>query len=54
MIKRLKWFEKHIGQSVKRKEIFSYDIVEIYVQDTRKACLLYDTQFDIGLRYFVA
>ena len=49
---RLTWFQQNIGKTIRRKEIGSYDIVEIYIQDNWKAQILFKTQFDLGLRYF--
>lgn len=50
---RLSWFRQQIGKTIRRKEIGSYDIVEIFVADERKAQILFYTQFDMDLRYFV-
>ena len=49
---RLKWFQEHIGKTIRRKEIGSYHIVEIFINDNWKAQQLFYTQFDLGLRYF--
>lgn len=50
-IHRLKWFK--VGTTVRRMEVFDFKVVSIPVANKRKACILYLTQFDIGLRYFV-
>lgn len=48
---RRKWFK--VGTTVRRMEIFDFVVVEIPIHNKRKAEILYRTQFDIGLIYFV-
>ena len=51
---RLKWFRQQISKTIRRKEIGSYNVVDIFVEDNWKAQILFKTQFDLGLRYFTA
>lgn len=48
---RLKWFQDNIGKYIKRRDFITYKYIDIYVDDNKKANLLFYTQFDIGLRY---
>lgn len=49
---RLTWFQKNIGKTIRRKQIDTYDIIEIFIEDNKQAQRLFYTQFDLGLRYF--
>lgn len=49
---RLAWFQDNIGKTIRRKEIGSYNVVDIYVEDNKQCQRLFYTQFDLGLRYF--
>ena len=50
---RLIWFRKQIGKTIRRKQIDTYDVIEIFIEDGMKAQRLFSSQFDLGLRYFV-
>lgn len=50
---RLKWFQSNIGKTIRRKEIGTFNVVDIFVEDNKQCQRLFYTQFDIGLRYFV-
>jgi hypothetical protein len=49
---RLTWFQDRIGKTVRRKEIDGFEVIEIPVEDNKKAQRLFYTQFDLHLRYF--
>ena len=49
---RLAWFRQHIGQTIRRKQIDTYDVIEIIVRDGKHAQILFHSQFDLGLKYF--
>jgi len=48
---RLAWFQKHIGKTIKRRDLVTNLFIEIPVEDNRKAQILFTTQFDLHLRY---
>ena len=50
---RLSWFRNNIGKTIRRKQIDTYDILDIYVKDIRHSQILFYTQFDLGLIYVV-
>lgn len=49
---RLSWFRQQIGKTIRRKQIDTYDVIEIFVEDNKQCQRLFHTQFDLGLRYF--
>jgi hypothetical protein len=49
---RLAWFQKNIGKTIRRRDIFTCIPLEIYIEDNKQAQRLFYTQFDLHFTYF--